>query len=89
MRAMERGHVALARRRTGGEVPGCGGRTPRALALGQAAPAFAVLAAATVLSLCMLAGEVAYHRYFILKGPFVSFWTDAVSLYYSTCRILQ
>ncbi|KAG7299990.1 hypothetical protein JYU34_017026 [Plutella xylostella] len=63
MRAMERGHVALARRRTGGEVPGCGGRTPRALALGQAAPAFAVLAAAMVLSLCMLAGEVAYHRY--------------------------
>ncbi|XP_052738591.1 ionotropic receptor 75a-like [Bicyclus anynana] len=62
MRLNERGHVSAARARASGFTPRCSGQTPRALALGQAAPAFAILAQVGLFSLLILACEVIYHR---------------------------
>ncbi|XP_072940726.1 ionotropic receptor 75a-like [Epargyreus clarus] len=62
MRLQERGHISASRARVGGYIPSCSGSTPRALALGQAAPAFALLAAAILLSLMILALEILSKR---------------------------
>ncbi|KAL4711183.1 hypothetical protein ACJJTC_011791 [Scirpophaga incertulas] len=63
MRLSERGHTQAARRRVGGRMPACSGRTPRALALGQAAPAFALLAQLAVLATVALVAELLWHRW--------------------------
>lgn len=62
MRLQERGHVRAAQGRVGGSEPACSGRTPRALALGQAAPAFALLAEAALLSMLILFIEILWYR---------------------------
>ncbi|KPJ13966.1 hypothetical protein RR48_01877 [Papilio machaon] len=61
IRLQERGHVRAAQGRVSGPTPACSGSTPRALALGQAAPAFAVLAEATLLSVLILIIEILWH----------------------------
>ncbi|KAI8429317.1 hypothetical protein MSG28_007812 [Choristoneura fumiferana] len=63
MRLLERGHVKATRARVGGNVPPCSGRNPRALSLGQSAPAFLLLAEAMMLAVLMLAAEILWHRY--------------------------
>ncbi|XP_041976439.1 ionotropic receptor 75a-like [Aricia agestis] len=63
LRLLERGHTSAARARVSGSTPMCSGRTPRALALGQAAPAFAVLGLASILAVVILACEIIHHRY--------------------------
>ncbi|XP_013134778.1 PREDICTED: uncharacterized protein LOC106100459 [Papilio polytes] len=63
MRLQERGHVRAAQGRVGGAEPACSGRTPRALALGQAAPAFALLAEAALLSMLILFIEILWYRF--------------------------
>lgn len=62
MRVQERGHMKACGVRVAGHVPSCSGRTPRALALGQAAPAFALLAHAVLLALLILLAEILWHR---------------------------
>ncbi|CAH0407958.1 unnamed protein product [Chilo suppressalis] len=62
MRLLERGHVSVSRARVGGVMPACSGRTPRALALGQAAPAFALLLEAALLALLILIVEIIQQR---------------------------
>jgi hypothetical protein len=62
MRLLERGHIKASRERVGGDMPACSGRTPRALGLGQAAPAFVLLVQLTVLSLLILLVEIFWHR---------------------------
>ncbi|XP_039749170.1 ionotropic receptor 75a-like [Pararge aegeria] len=62
MRLNERGHLSVARARASGFTPTCSGQTPRALALGQAAPAFAILAQVALFSLLILVCEIIYHR---------------------------
>ncbi|CAG5021333.1 unnamed protein product [Parnassius apollo] len=62
MRLQERGHIKASRDRVGGYSFECSGRTPRALALGQAAPAFAVLAEAALLAVFILSIEILWHR---------------------------
>ncbi|XP_073952060.1 ionotropic receptor 75a-like isoform X2 [Choristoneura fumiferana] len=63
MRLLERGHVKATRARVGGNVPPCSGRNPRALSLGQSAPAFLLLAEAMMLAVLMLAAEILWHRF--------------------------
>ncbi|XP_050342409.1 ionotropic receptor 75a-like [Nymphalis io] len=67
MRLLERGHTSAVRARVSGYMPTCSGRTPRALALGQAAPAFAILAQVAVVSLIILLCEIYWHRAQIKK----------------------
>nr|QIJ45778.1 ionotropic receptor [Glyphodes pyloalis] len=62
MRLSERGHYKVCRARVGGGMPTCSGRTPRALALGQAAPAFLLFAVLILLSLFVLALEILWHK---------------------------
>ncbi|CAK1604624.1 unnamed protein product [Parnassius mnemosyne] len=62
MRLQERGHIKASRDRVGGYSFECSGRTPRALALGQAAPSFAVLAEAALLAVVILTIEILWHR---------------------------
>ncbi|CAH2075641.1 unnamed protein product, partial [Iphiclides podalirius] len=62
MRLQERGHVKAARSRIGDYSFACSGRAPRALALGQAAPAFALLAEAILLAIFILIIEKLWHR---------------------------
>ncbi|XP_068630527.1 ionotropic receptor 75a-like [Battus philenor] len=62
MRLQERGHMKVVKGRIGGHSLACSGRTPRALALGQAAPAFALLAEAMLLALIILIVEIVWHR---------------------------
>ncbi|KAL0839989.1 hypothetical protein ABMA28_015316 [Loxostege sticticalis] len=62
MRLLERGHIKASRARVGGEMPACSGRTPRALALGQAAPAFLLLFQLTFLSVFILLVEILWYR---------------------------
>lgn len=62
MRAHERGHVSYARRTVTGDTPSCEGGTPRALSLGQAAPAFTVLLCGMMMSLLLLIAEIINHR---------------------------
>ncbi|KAF9420400.1 hypothetical protein HW555_003322 [Spodoptera exigua] len=54
LRLLERGHVKAIRARFAGTMPACSGAQPRALALGQAAPAFLMLAAFAMLSCFIL-----------------------------------
>ncbi|CAH1644610.1 unnamed protein product [Spodoptera littoralis] len=54
LRLLERGHVKAIRARFAGTMPACSGAQPRALALGQAAPAFLMLASFAVLSCFIL-----------------------------------
>lgn len=63
MRMSERGHASAIRARIGGAVPACPGTVPRALALGQAAPAFALLAEASLFALLLLVFEILWHKY--------------------------
>ncbi|XP_061705891.1 ionotropic receptor 75a-like isoform X1 [Cydia pomonella] len=63
MRLLERGHTRATRARVGGQIPPCSGLTPRALSLGQAAPAFLLLAEFILLSALILTGEILWHRY--------------------------
>ncbi|XP_028037287.1 ionotropic receptor 75a-like [Bombyx mandarina] len=63
MRLLERGHIRAAEARFSGTIPPCSGRMPRSLALGQAAPAFVLLAAFTVLSVIIAMIERIWFRY--------------------------
>ncbi|XP_047989913.1 ionotropic receptor 75a-like [Leguminivora glycinivorella] len=67
MRLLERGHTRATQARVGGQMPPCSGHTPRALSLGQAAPAFLLLAEFFVLSVLILVGEILWHRYTLRK----------------------
>ncbi|KOB66858.1 putative chemosensory ionotropic receptor IR1 [Operophtera brumata] len=60
MRLAERGHIGASRLRFAGTMPACSGRRPRALALGQAAPAFLLLLQLTILSVILLVAERVY-----------------------------
>ncbi|XP_045446430.1 ionotropic receptor 75a-like [Melitaea cinxia] len=62
MRLLERGHTSAVRGRVSGYRPKCSGRTPRALALGQAAPAFIVLAQVASFSVIILLCEIYWYR---------------------------
>ncbi|OWR48735.1 putative chemosensory ionotropic receptor IR1 [Danaus plexippus plexippus] len=62
MRLLERGHTSAVRARASGVTPICSGTVPRALALGQAAPAFAILAQTAVVSFIILLFEIYWHR---------------------------
>ncbi|XP_022816626.1 uncharacterized protein LOC111349658 [Spodoptera litura] len=62
LRLLERGHVKAIRARFAGTMPACSGAQPRALALGQAAPAFLMLASFAVLSCFILVLEVLWKR---------------------------
>ncbi|XP_053602457.1 ionotropic receptor 75a-like [Plodia interpunctella] len=62
LRLAERGHRSASQRRINVVIPSCSGRTPRALALGQAAPAFLLLIQAALLSLFILVLEIIWHR---------------------------
>ncbi|XP_060801064.1 ionotropic receptor 75a-like [Amyelois transitella] len=66
-RLSERGHMSASRRRISSVIPPCSGRTPRSLALGQAAPAFLLLLEAMLLSLVLLTLEILWHRYQLNK----------------------
>ncbi|KAJ8732384.1 hypothetical protein PYW07_014983 [Mythimna separata] len=57
LRLTERGHVKAIRARFAGTMPACSGAQPRALALGQAAPAFLTLFLFAVLAYIILAFE--------------------------------
>nr|QRF71031.1 ionotropic receptor [Semiothisa cinerearia] len=63
MRMWERGHVQASRRRFPASMPACSGRRPRALALGQAAPAFLALLQLSALAALILLAECACHRF--------------------------
>lgn len=62
MRLLERGHTSLAGARVSGPRPTCSGRAPRALALGQAAPAFVALGFAALLTVIIAVVEVWFHK---------------------------
>nr|ADR64688.1 putative chemosensory ionotropic receptor IR1 [Spodoptera littoralis] len=62
LRLLERGHVKAIRARFAGTMSACSGAQPRALALGQAAPAFLMLASFAVLSCFILVLEVLWKR---------------------------
>nr|AOE47994.1 putative ionotropic receptor IR1 [Athetis lepigone] len=62
LRLMERGHMKATRARFASTMPACSGAQPRALALGQAAPAFLMLFLLVVLSYIILAIEIIYKR---------------------------
>ncbi|XP_026318656.1 ionotropic receptor 75a-like [Hyposmocoma kahamanoa] len=63
MRMSERGHASAIRARLRGAASACSGTVPRALALGQAAPAFALLAEASLFALLLLAFEILWHKF--------------------------
>lgn len=63
MRLLERGHVRASRLRFADSMPACSGRRPRALALGQAAPAFLLLLQLTLMSLVILAAEIGWAKW--------------------------
>ncbi|XP_063890567.1 ionotropic receptor 75a-like [Helicoverpa armigera] len=70
LRLLERGHVKAIRARFAGTMPACSGARPRALALGQAAPAFLMLLLCVLLSWIILAFEVLWSRVQLKKrGP--------------------
>uniref|UniRef100_A0A2H1V3L3 SFRICE023124.2 n=1 Tax=Spodoptera frugiperda TaxID=7108 RepID=A0A2H1V3L3_SPOFR len=58
LRLLERGHVKAIRARFAGTMPACSGAQPRPLALGQAAPAFLMLASFAGLSCFILILEI-------------------------------
>ncbi|KAJ8731697.1 hypothetical protein PYW08_014427 [Mythimna loreyi] len=62
LRLLERGHVTAIRARFAGTMPACSGAQPRALALGQAAPAFLTLFLFAVLAYIILGFEFLYKR---------------------------
>ncbi|XP_037299075.1 ionotropic receptor 75a-like [Manduca sexta] len=62
MRLQERGHIKASNARFAGTIPPCSGAMPRALALGQAAPAFVLLVEAALLSSVMLLVERIWYR---------------------------
>ncbi|KAJ0179643.1 hypothetical protein K1T71_004234 [Dendrolimus kikuchii] len=62
MRLSERGHLKASQARFAGTIPACSGSMPRALALGQAAPAFALLIEAALLALCIMLWEILWSR---------------------------
>ncbi|CAH0626881.1 unnamed protein product [Chrysodeixis includens] len=62
LRLLERGHVQAIRARFAGTMPACSGARPRALALGQAAPAFVMMLGVVVLSWIILAFELLWQR---------------------------
>ncbi|CAB3250955.1 unnamed protein product [Arctia plantaginis] len=62
LRLTERGHMKATRARFAGTIPACSGIKPRALALGQAAPAFLLLFEMTVLAWMIFALEVLWHK---------------------------
>ncbi|CAK1552774.1 unnamed protein product [Leptosia nina] len=62
MRLKERGHFTAIQTRVAGFFASCSGSTPRALALGQAAPAFGLLAAFAVVAFIILILEITWHR---------------------------
>nr|AXF48853.1 ionotropic receptor IR22 [Lobesia botrana] len=68
LRLLERGHTKATLARVGGQIPPCSGHTPRSLSLGQAAPAFLLLAEVFMLSVLMLAGEIWWRRYELRKA---------------------
>ncbi|KAJ2946813.1 hypothetical protein O0L34_g16137 [Tuta absoluta] len=61
MRLLERGLTKACRARIDGTVPSCSGQTPRALALGQAAPAFALMMEMYCLATLILLCEILWH----------------------------
>lgn len=54
--------MKVIRTRFAGKMPACSGIKPRALALGQAAPAFLLLFEMTVLAWIVFAIEVLWHK---------------------------
>ncbi|CAH3989029.1 unnamed protein product [Pieris brassicae] len=63
MRLNERGHIKAAQARVAGFIATCSGSTPRALALGQAAPAFGLLASITIVAVVIMFLEILWHRW--------------------------
>nr|QEI46860.1 ionotropic receptor 1 [Galleria mellonella] len=62
MRLFERGHYTASRARVAAVTPACSGSTPRALALGQAAPAFFLFFLLILLAVFILIIEIIWHR---------------------------